>query len=120
MEEKIALAMELRQHALDAGLRDESLIYDPILPNLSWQEVSTLVGETVKTIRMLASGAIFQEPAQTMIGLSNLRSTLKHRFPPQIEHLCLGLLAGAGLQYVLANVLDPELMAAWRVLNPMC
>jgi len=64
----------------------------------------------VKTVRLLASGAVFQEEARTMVGLSNLRSGLRQTYPAQIDEACLYLLAGAGLRLVLADVLQPELM----------
>ena len=74
LEEKIALALELRERALAAGIKDEDLIFDPVLPNLSWDEAFYRISECVKTVRLMASGAIFQEPVRTMVGLSNLRS----------------------------------------------
>lgn len=117
MEEKLSLALSLREHALSAGLGQEDLLFDPVLPNLSWPEALTQVGEVVKTVRMLSSGAIFMEPSHTMVGLSNLRSGLRKRYPSSVESTCLGVLGGAGLDYVLANALDPELMEAFRLIN---
>jgi cobalamin-dependent methionine synthase I len=119
MEEKLALAIELRGHALAAGLPPEDLIFDPVLPNLSWPEAFSQVAETVKTIRMLSSGAIFQEPVRTMIGLSNLRSGLRNRYPLQLDLTCLGLLAGAGLHYALLNVFEPHVLEAAQSINQM-
>jgi hypothetical protein len=66
-------------------------------------------GEGVKLVRALASGAILGEPAQTMAGLSNLRSGLRQQYPVKIDATTLALLAGAGLTYVLADVLSPTI-----------
>ena len=44
-----------------------------------------------------------------MVGLSNLRSGLRELYPVQMEITVLALLAGAGLNLALANVLDPTL-----------
>lgn len=117
MEEKLSLALTLREHALGAGLKQEDLIFDPVLPNLSWPDALVQVGEAVKTVQMLAGGAIFQEPARTMVGLSNLRSGLRRLHPLSVESTCLGVLAGAGLEMALANVLQPELMETGRLIN---
>jgi len=119
LEEKLALAIELRERCLAAGLRDEDLIFDPVLPNLSWGDAFDRVAEDVKTIRLLSSGAIFQEPVRTMVGLSNLRSGERRRYGIDLEITCLGLLAGAGLSVALANVLQPEIVAAFNGVNRM-
>jgi len=119
MEEKIALALELRARALEAGMNAEDLIFDPVLPNLSWPDAFSQVAQVIETIQMLSVGAIFQDPAQTMVGLSNLRSGVRRRYPLNVEATCLSLLAGAGLRFVLANVLDPEIMATVQLINQM-
>jgi 5-methyltetrahydrofolate corrinoid/iron sulfur protein methyltransferase len=107
LEGKIALAVELRERALAAGLSAEQLIYDPVLPNLSWPDAWEQVRECIQTVRLLASGAVFPEPGRTMAGLSNLRSHLRRVYPLEVEITCLAMLAGAGLNLVLADVLQP-------------
>lgn len=117
LEGKITLALELREHALAAGLKDEQLIYDPVLPNLSWPDAWEQTRAVVKTVRLLAGGEILQTPARTMVGLSNLRSGLRHTHPVRIEEAALGVLAGAGLHLALMDVLQPGLMETVRVIN---
>lgn len=107
LEDKIALAVELRERALSAGLSPERLIYDPVMPNLSWPDAWDQVRECIKTVRLLAAGAVFPEPARTMAGLSNLRSHLRRVYPLEVEMTCLAMLAGAGLSIALADVLQP-------------
>jgi len=114
VEEKLALALELRERALSAGMAGEDLIYDPVLPNLTWDDAYTRVAEDIKTVRLLASGAVFQEETQTMSGLSNLRSGARERFRPEVELTCLSLLAGAGLSHALVNVVDAGVIATVR------
>ncbi|HMK35259.1 MAG TPA: dihydropteroate synthase [Desulfomonilaceae bacterium] len=119
VEEKLAVAIELREHALHAGLKHENLIFDPVLPNLTWDDARFRVSECIKTVRFIASGSIFQEPAGTMIGLSNLRSGQSGRYPVRIEQDCLSVFAGAGLTIALANVLQPNLLDTYHALNGM-
>jgi len=109
LEGKVAVAMELRERALDAGLTDQQLIFDPVLPNLRWPDAWPQTGAALRVVRYLASGALFGLPARTMVGLSNLRSGLRELYPVQMEVTVLALLAGAGLSLGLANVLDPTL-----------
>jgi 5-methyltetrahydrofolate corrinoid/iron sulfur protein methyltransferase len=112
LEGKVALAMELRERALAAGLTDEQLIFDPVLPNLRWPDAWLQVGAGLKAVRYLAAGDLFGVPAQTLVGLSNLRSGLRGIYPVEMEITVLALLAGAGLTYVLADVLSPAIQEA--------
>jgi len=84
----------LRERCLAAGLSHEDLIFDPVLPNMSWPDAFLRATEDIRAIRLLASGAVFQEPCRTMVGLSNLRSGVKQLFPAALEQTCLALLAG--------------------------
>jgi 5-methyltetrahydrofolate corrinoid/iron sulfur protein methyltransferase len=117
LEGKITLALELREHALAAGLTDDQLIFDPILPNLTWPDAWSQVGEVVKAVRLLNGGELWGEPARTMAGLSNLRSGLRHTYPLRVEEATLALLAGAGLSIALVDVLQPGLMETVRIIN---
>jgi len=119
LEGKVAVAMQLREAALDAGVKEERLIFDPVLPNLSWPDAWAQVGEIVKLVRLLADGALFQSQGRTLVGLSNLRSGLRRTYPSRVAEACLYLLAGAGLSYALADVLQPETMEAVRLINQM-
>jgi cobalamin-dependent methionine synthase I len=109
LEGKIALAVELRERALAAGLTDEQLIFDPVLPNLRWPDAWPQTGADFRAIRYLAAGDLFGVPARTMVGLSNLRSGLRTIYPTQLEITALALLAGAGLSLALVDVLNPAL-----------
>ena len=117
LEGKITLALELRAHALAAGLTDAQWIFDPVLPNLTWTDAWAQVGEVVKAVRLFNGGELLGEPTRTMVGLSNLRSGLRHSYPLRVEEAVLGVLAGAGLGIALADVLQPGLMETVRVIN---
>ncbi len=117
LEGKVTVAMELRDAALDAGVKEERLIFDPVMPNLSWPDAWAQVGEIVRLVRLLTDGALFQTSARTLAGLSNLRSGLRQTYPGQIDEAALYMLAGAGLSWVLADVLQPGLMETVRFIN---
>jgi 5-methyltetrahydrofolate corrinoid/iron sulfur protein methyltransferase len=117
LEGKIALALELREHALAAGLTDAQLIYDPVLPNLTWPDAWEQTAAIVKTVHLLTDGEVFQTPGRTMVGISNLRSGLRHTYPVRVEEAVLGVLAGAGLEIALADVLQPGLMDTVKIIN---
>jgi hypothetical protein len=117
LESKIAVAVELRERALAPGVPHERLIFDPVLPHLSWPDAFDQIKAVIKTVRLLAGGAVFLQPARTMAGLSNLRSGLRRVHPVRLEEAVAGLLAGAGLHMVLADVLQPELMETMRIIG---
>lgn len=119
LDEKLALAIELRDRAVSAGMAADDLIFDPVLPNLSWDDAFFRIRESVRTVRLLASGALFQEPTRTIAGLSNLRSGMKGLYPAALELTCLDLLAGAGLTFALANALNPEIVERVREISRM-
>ncbi|MCX5890532.1 MAG: dihydropteroate synthase [Deltaproteobacteria bacterium] len=119
LEGKVAVAMSLRDAALNAGVKEERLIFDAVLPNLSWPDAWAQVGAIVKLVRLLADGALLQSQARTLVGLSNLRSGLRQTYPAKIDESCLYLMAGAGLTYVLADVLQPNLMDTVRFINQL-
>ena len=54
-----------------------------------------------------------------MIGLSNLRSTQRSRIHVRLEEICLSLLAGAGLHFVLADLFQKEITATAGIINRM-
>ncbi len=120
IEEKISLAIELRHKAMAAGMAPDRLVFDPVLPSLRWDDSLPRISECVKTVRLLSSGAVFQETARTMVGLSNLRSGFRSFFPAQLEYNCLGLLAGAGIDMVLADILDPTLRDFIASIRTLC
>lgn len=110
LEGKIALAIELRERAISAGLAEELVLFDPLLPHLSWPDALTQIKAAIEIVRTLSSGALFNQEAQTVVGLSNLGSGQGKEEAITGKKLCLSLLAGAGLSHVLANVLHP----GWR------
>jgi 5-methyltetrahydrofolate corrinoid/iron sulfur protein methyltransferase len=110
LEEKIALAVELRERALSGGLREELLIFDPLMPHTSWPDSREHFNAALAFIRLAASGALFNQPAETVIGLSNLRSGYNRAESLSLERTSLSLMAGAGLSHVLMNVFRTDLV----------
>lgn len=118
-DEKIALALELRSICIDAGLNSEDLIFDPVLPNMTWHDAMFRIGEVIRTVRLLASGAVFQDPVRTMSGLSNIRSGVKKHYPVDLEVLTMAALAGAGLEILLASAKTKEIVDQVALLKMM-
>jgi cobalamin-dependent methionine synthase I len=119
LEEKTAVALELADRSLAAGMTLERLIFDPVLPHLSWPDAYVQIGQGLQLVRLLSSGALFKEPVKTMAGLSNLRSGQRQVYPRRVEEVCGTMLAGAGLHLVLANVLQPDFQGLVHLIERM-
>ena len=117
LEGKISLALDLMEKAGSAGLGNDKIIIDPVMPNITWPGAFQQIGECVRAIRILSTGALTGMPVRTMIGLSNLLSGQRHPEKTLIEERTLLLLAGAGLDIALANVLNPELINSFKSLS---
>ncbi len=100
-------------------MKAADLIVDPVMPNITWPDAYAQVSAVITVVRLLSGWSVFPEPMTTMVGLSNLLSGQRRRFPVSLEQHCLGLLAGAGLQVALVNVLQHEVMAAYQQIRPL-
>jgi cobalamin-dependent methionine synthase I len=113
VEEKLSLAVALRAEAQTAGVDPARLIFDPVMPNLSWPDAGAHLDAAVECVRAIASGDLFGEPARTMAGISNLLSgglRRAHHAAPELERDALRRLAAAGLHIALCNALDTDLI----------
>ena len=118
-DEKIAIALELRERCLAAGIDESLLIYDPVLPTLRGPDAFFHVGQCVQTIRLLSSGVVLGDAVRTMIGLSNLRSGQRKLYPDRLDEICLSMMGGAGLSLALADALNEKTVAALRIVNQL-
>lgn len=113
-EEKIAIALEIASEVEKSGLEVDRLIFDPVAPNISWEDFHKRIASDLSTIRMLSTGSVFQTPVRTMIGLSNLRSGARSRVPYELERSAMFMFAGAGLDILLADVLQEGFESSYR------
>ena len=112
-DQRLAIALELLAAVEEAGVDRNRLILDPVVPPLSWDDGLDRARGILETIRMLPEVLGF--PVRTMAGLSNLTTGAPDRQRKTLmESVYLSMLAGAGLEYLLMDVLNPEVMAAAR------
>ena len=105
--ERCGIALELLARVEEAGVAKERLIIDPVVPPLSWDDGLFRARELLKTIPLLLELLGF--PVRTIAGLSNLttgaadpsRKTL-------VEVSFLPMLAAAGLDYMMLDILNPR------------
>ena len=105
-DDRLSLAVSLFEAAGRVGLGPERLIVDPVLLPIQWADGPRRAREVLETLRLLPELLGF--PVRTVAGLSNLTSgpgPLEKKL--RIEQAYLPMLAAAGLDMVLMNVLRP-------------
>jgi 5-methyltetrahydrofolate corrinoid/iron sulfur protein methyltransferase len=103
LDERMAIALELLQRCLAAGLRSEQLILDPVVAPLIWQDGLQRNRDLLEIIRRLPQ--LFDFPVRTVAGLSNLTTGQQALGPKQrLEQTYLSMLASAGLSWVLLDI----------------
>ena len=110
-DERLQTAVELLAEIEKAGLEKDRLIIDPLIVPIIWQDGHLQAGQVLRTIQSLPEVLGFE--VRTVTGLSNLTAGAKgHPRRLLLERVYLSMLAAAGLDMVLLNVLNPETVAA--------
>ncbi len=109
--ERFEIALELLSRIEGAGVAKERLIIDPVVPPLSWDDGLFRARELLKTIPMLPELLGF--PVRTIAGLSNLTTGAGDKYRKSlVETTFLSMLAAAGLDYLMLDILNPHIVAA--------
>jgi cobalamin-dependent methionine synthase I len=113
-EERLGLVTEtLLPRVLAAGLTLQALYIDPLVVALTCDQ--PMVPATVETLRLLKVAA---EPApNTLVHLDEIADGVADVAKPYVTQAYVTMLLAAGLDALVANVLDPNLMEVMRVLR---
>ncbi len=115
-DEMMVQAVALYESYTAAGLPPGRLIIDPVVAPLSWENGMRHNRALLALIRNLAE--LLGAPVRTIAGLSNLTSG---RAPAArksaVESVFVPMLAAAGLDFLLLNVLRPTVMCVARTCN---
>jgi 5-methyltetrahydrofolate corrinoid/iron sulfur protein methyltransferase len=112
--QRFEVALELMEAAEAAGVAKERMIIDPVIPPLAWADGIAQAREVVKVIRTLPDLLGF--PVKTIGGISNLGTNAPDKGARLvIEQSYAAMLAAAGLDYALLDILNPDLVRAARV-----
>jgi len=113
-DERLSLVTEtLLPQALGAGLALEDVYVDPLAVALTCDQ--PMVPATVETLRLLKVAA---EPApNTLLHLDDIADGVADAAKPYITQAYVTMLLAAGLDALVANPLDPDLMEVLRVVR---
>ncbi len=111
--ERFEIALELLSRIEEGGVAKERLIIDPVVPPLSWDDGLFRARELLKTIPMLPELLGF--PVRTIAGLSNLTTGVMDKSRKTLVEIAyLSMLAAAGLDYLLLDILNPHTRSSAR------
>jgi cobalamin-dependent methionine synthase I len=113
-DERVSIALEtLIPHMLEIDFPISDLIIDPLVLTVSGcQEYCPECIEAVRTLKFA-----WDPPPLTNGGLSNVSNAVPNEMRPLINQTYMVMLMGAGIDMVIADPLDEELMAWIRVIE---
>jgi 5-methyltetrahydrofolate corrinoid/iron sulfur protein methyltransferase len=112
--QRFDIALELMEKAEAAGVAKERVIIDPVIPPLAWADGIVQARQVLQVIRTLPDLLGF--PVRTIAGISNLAINAPDRDKRLIiEQSYIAMLAAAGLDYALLNILNSDLVRAAQV-----
>ena len=108
------VALELFEKVKTAGIAKEKLIIDPVVPPLSWEDGIFQAKAVLEVIRTLPDLLGFK--VKTIAGLSNLTTGAKDKNKKNlVEQSYLAMLAAAGLDYIMMDVLNYKTLKAAKI-----
>jgi 5-methyltetrahydrofolate corrinoid/iron sulfur protein methyltransferase len=113
-DERVGIALEtLIPRCLELDYPIEDLIIDPLVLTVSGcQEYCPECIEAVRTLHYA-----WDPPPGISIGLSNVSNAVPHQNRPLINQVYCAMLMGAGLQMMIADPLDEELLNIIRIVE---
>ena len=113
-DERVTIALEkLIPRALEIDYPVENLIIDPLVLTVSGcQEYCPECLEAVRTLQYA-----WDPPPAISVGLSNVSNAVPRENRPIINQVYCAMLMGAGLQMMIADPLDDDLMETIRIIE---
>jgi 5-methyltetrahydrofolate corrinoid/iron sulfur protein methyltransferase len=113
-DERVSIALErLIPHMLEIDFPINDLIIDPLVLTVSGcQEYCPECIEAVRTLKFA-----WDPPPLTNGGLSNVSNAVPHQMRPLLNRVYMVMLMGAGIDMVIADPFDADLMEAIRIVE---
>lgn len=112
-DERMEIAIEIYENALNKGISNNKLYFDPLILPLTVKQEQCL--EALNTIRMIKES--FDPPVNTIVGLSNVSNGAPNELRPLINRVFAVLAFGAGLDAAIIDAKDTELARILKMLD---
>lgn len=110
---RLEIAFEIYEKCIEKGIDTEKIFFDPLVLPICADQPQAL--ESLNTIRMIKES--FDPPVKTIIGLSNISNGCLNGVRPLINRVYAVLAYGAGLDAVIMDAKDTELVRIFRMLE---
>lgn len=110
---RLEIAFQIYEKCLESGLESENIFFDPLVLPIKVEQSQAL--ESLNTIKMIKES--FDPPVKTVIGLSNISNGVPIEFRPLINRVYGVMAFGAGLDAVIMDGGDCELVRVFRMLE---
>lgn len=110
---RLEIAFEMYENSVAKGINSEKIFFDPLVLPVSVDQSQGL--EVLGTIKMIKES--FDPPVKTVIGLSNISNGSPAELRPLINRVFGVLAYGAGLDAVIADAGDAELIRIFKMLE---
>lgn len=106
---RLEIALELVDQAVKKGVPKERIIIDPVIPPLAWEDGIIQARAVLDFLQTLPDLLGF--PVRTIAGVSNLTTGADNPHQKKLmDATYLAMLAGAGLDYALLDILNTDLV----------
>ena len=110
---RLEIACEIYEKAINIGFDSQKLFFDPLILPITAEQSQAI--EAINTIKMIKES--FEPQVKTVIGLSNISNGCPSDLRPIINRVMGVLCYGAGLDAVIADAKDNELIRIFNMLD---
>lgn len=110
---RLEIAFNIYEKCLEKGIDNEKLFFDPLVLPVNVEQSQSL--ESLNTIKMIKES--FDPPVKTVVGLSNISNGCPKEIRPLINRVYASLAFGAGLDAVIIDARDFELVRILKMLS---
>lgn len=112
---RLELAFSIIEKCSEKGISNEKILFDPLILPVTVDQSQAM--QALDTIRMFKES--FDPPVLTTIGLSNVSNGSPKHMRPLINRTFMVLAAGSGMDSVIADSFDSELLRLNGVLQSL-
>jgi cobalamin-dependent methionine synthase I len=111
-DERLELVFEIYEKCQEKGISDDKIFFDPLIIPVKAEQTQAI--EAINTIRMIKESL---PDVRTIVGLSNVSNGMPSNLRPLINRVYAVMAYGAGLDAVILDAKDSELLRILKMLK---
>ena len=111
-DERLELVFEIYEKCQEKGISDDKIFFDPLIIPVKAEQTQAI--EAINTIRMIKESL---PDVRTIVGLSNVSNGMPSNIRPLINRVYAVMAYGAGLDAVILDAKDSELLRILEMLK---